>query len=254
MVSSTGFWRKPFFSILFALFIIWIVLFEFILPENYILPRPGIVLLSIPALFDDYHLFTNFFVTLSAIYLSALVAYLFIFFIRSSVLNTKATLNIFTGFISKLFVFFPPFLLAVLFVFWFPGSLIIEYAFAFIISALWWLVEINSKVQSSNENYRITFKSLGADEAFINKHIVWNEIKPLVFDDLGKFHLHLWAVILVFEYISNTYGLGSILHQTLVFHDLSALCLVIFIISVFIYAGSLFLKYIDNRFVFWSAE
>jgi len=254
MVSSTGFWRKPFVYILFTFLIIWIVLFEFVLPENNILPRPGIVLLSVPALFDDYHLFTNFFVTLSAIYLPALLAYLFIFLIRSSILNIKAPINIFTGFISKLFVFFPPFLLAVLLVFWFPGSLIIEYAFAFIISTLWWLVEIKLKVKFSNENYRITFKSLGADETFINKHILWNEIKPQVFEDLGRFHLHLWAVILVFEYISNTYGLGSILHQTLIYHDLSALWLVIFIISVFIYVGSLFLKFIENRFVFWSAE
>jgi ABC-type nitrate/sulfonate/bicarbonate transport system permease component len=254
MVSSTGFWRKPFFNILFALFVIWIVLFEFILPENSILPRPGIVLLSIPALFEDYHLITNFFATLSAIYLPALLAYLVIFIFRNSILNRKAPINYITGFVSKLFIFFPPFLLAVIFVFWFSESFIIEYIFAFIISVFWWLAEVNLKAGSSNENYRTTFKSLGADERFINEHIVWNEIKPEVFNDLSRFHLHLWAVILVFEYVSNTYGLGSILHQTLLFHDLSALFLVIFIICVFIYLGSLFLKSIDNRFVFWSAE
>ena len=254
MVTGKGFWRKPFFIILCTLFIVWIILFEFILPENNFLPKPDIVLLSVPALFDEYHLTANFFTTLSAIYLPALLAYLFVFILRSFLLKRTTSIQIFTGFISKLSVFFPPFLLAVLFIFWFPGSLIIEYIFAFMISAIWWMIEIDSKAKYSNESYSLAFKSLGADDNFINNNITWNEIKPGVFQNLGRFHLHFWAVILVFEYISNKYGLGSIMHQTLSYHDLSALFVVIIIIAAVISAGSRLLKFIENRFIFWSAE
>ncbi len=254
MLAGERFWKKPFFIILCTLFILWIILFEFILPENNFLPKPDIVLLSVPALFEDYHLTANFFTTVSAVYLPALLAYLFVFILRSFLLKRTASVQIFTGFISKLCVFFPPFLLAALFIFWFPDSLVIEYIFVFIISILWWLTEIDSKAGSSNESYSLAFKSMGADDKFININVKWNEIKPGVFRNLGRFHLHLWAVILVFEYISNYNGLGSIIHQTLTYHDLSALFLVIIIISAAIYAGSLLLKFMRNRFIFWSAE
>lgn len=254
MVAGKGFWRKPFFIILCTLFIVWIILFEFILPENNFLPKPDIVLLSIPALFDEYHLTANFFTTLSAVYLTALLAYLFVFIFRGIILKRTKPIQIFTGFVSKVSVFFPSFLLAVLFIFWFPDSFIIEYIFAFIISVLWWLIEIDSKAGFPYESYSLAFKSMGADDNFINRNIIWNEIKPGVFQNLGRFHLNLWAVILVFEYISNTYGLGSIIHQTLTYHDLSALFLIIIIIAAVITAGLLLLKFIDNKFIFWSAE
>jgi ABC-type nitrate/sulfonate/bicarbonate transport system permease component len=119
---------------------------------------------------------------------------------------------------------------------------------------VWWLIEIKSKSSVFNESYTVAFKSLGADDTFISKNILWNEVKPEVFSILPRFHLHLWGLILIFEFILKGYGLGSVVHQTLIYHDLSALCLIIFIVSVSILAGHLFLQYIDNKFIFWSEE
>ena len=254
MVSSKGFLRKPLFYIFFVFFILWIVLFEFIIPENSFLPKPGIVILTIPALFEDYHLIADFFTTISAVYLPALLAYLLIFLFRKVVLRKSGGVQIFTGFISQLSGFFPPVLLGIVFIFWFPHSFITEYIFSFIISAIWWFSEIRSKGIAPNDNYLVSFKSFGADEAFINKHIIWNEVKPAVFGNLVKLHLHLWAVILVFEFISEGYGLGSLLSRTLIYHDLSAFFLVLVIISGLILTGFYFIKYIENRYIFWSAE
>ncbi len=246
--------RKPLFYILFIIFILWAVLFEFIIPRNGFLPRPGIVILSIPALFEDYHLIPNFFTTISAVYLPPLLSYLLLYLFRQTVFRRTGVIKIFIDFILQVSVFFPAVLLGILFLFWFPHSFLIEYIFSFIISALWWLTEITSEDINANENYRVSLKSMGADEIFIQKYILWNEVKPAVFGNLKRFHLHLWTIILIFEFISQGYGLGSILSQIMTYRDLSALWLIIILISIIIGAGYIFLKYFENRFIFWSKE
>jgi ABC-type nitrate/sulfonate/bicarbonate transport system permease component len=254
MESRTGFFRKPFFYILFTLFIIWIILFEFVLPENNILPRPGIVLISIPALFEDYNFLAHFFTTISAIYLPAVLAYIFIFFIREYILSEKGFLNQFIEFISNISVFIPAVLLAAITVYWFPHTFVAEYIFSFVISVSWWIVTVNAAKKKQNENYLITFKSFGAGGSFLNKNILWNEIKPEVFKNLFRFHLHLWVVIIFYEFLAEGYGLGTILQKTLAYHDLSALTLIAVIISVIILGGFFFLKYLEDKFIFWETE
>ncbi len=254
MVSRTGFLKKPIFYILLALFILWIVLFEFILPENRFLPKPGIILLTIPALFEDYHLLANFFTTVSAIYLPPLLAYLFLFLGRGRLFGETGAFSVLADFISKLTIFFPAVLFGIFLIFWFPHSFFIEYIFSFIVSIFWWIIEFRGAFQKKNQSYITAFKSFGADEKFINEHILWNDVKPQIFKHLSRFHLHLWGLILVFEFISNGYGLGEILRQALLFHDLSAMFLVTVIITIITGAGQLFLQAVEDKFIFWSGE
>ena len=254
MVTGTGFLKKPFFYILFTLFILWIILFEFILPENSFLPKPGIVLLTIPALFDDYHLLANFFTTISAIYLPPLVAYLFLYLFRKWIFAGRGLIYQKSRFISTLAIFVPAVLAGIFLVFWFPHSFFPEYLFSFLISGCWWLIESREHLCNINENYKVAFLSLGADEDFISKNITWFEMLPGVFDKLPRFHLHFWGLILTFEFIMNYYGLGAILRQTLLYHDLSALFLLTIGISLISAAGYAFIRAIGDKFIFWSAE
>ncbi len=254
MGSKTRLFKKHFFYILLSLFIAWIILFEFILPENNILPRPWTVLISIPALFEDYHFLANFFTTVSAIYLPGALAYLFVYVIREFVFKESGILKRFIEFISYFTIFTPALLLAVLIVFWFPHSFYIEYIFSFVISIVWWIITIESSSKNRNENYLISFKSFGAEKAFLDKNILWEEIKPEVFNELFQYHLHLWALILIYEFIANGYGLGTIMRQTLSYHDLSALILMIVIIPVIIFAGHSLLNFLEDKFIFWEAE
>ncbi|MGA8265020.1 MAG: hypothetical protein WB779_11305, partial [Ignavibacteriaceae bacterium] len=75
MASSITSKRSPLIFILFY-FILWIILFEFILPANNILPKPSIVFQSFGALWEDYHLPSNYLNTVSSVYLSIIIAYL----------------------------------------------------------------------------------------------------------------------------------------------------------------------------------
>ncbi len=254
MESRTGFFRKPFFYIIFSVFILWILLFEFVIPENNFIPRPGIVLITIPSLFIDYNFLIHLITTLSVIYFPSVIAYLILYTIRGFVLGDSGILKLKINFLTQLSVFVPAILPGILLIYWFPHFFFIEYIFSFIVSSLWWILEIRSAGKKRNENYVSAFKSLGAGKNFINKNILWNEIKPEVFGNIFRFHLQLWSLILIFEFISNTYGLGSVLKQTLMYHDLSALTVTIFVISILIWLGYLLLKFIENKFIFWNAE
>ena len=67
---------KNLYKYIISYFVLWILLFEFILPVNNILPRPSVVLMSFSALWNYYRLPINFMATVSAVYLSILLAYL----------------------------------------------------------------------------------------------------------------------------------------------------------------------------------
>jgi ABC-type nitrate/sulfonate/bicarbonate transport system permease component len=254
MGNRSGSPGKHFFFSLLILFILWIILFEFILTENNFLPKPGIVLLTIPALFKDYNLLSNLVVTLSAIYLPGIFAYLFVYLFRGLILNQNSTINYLIEFLYHLTFYFPAILSGIILIFWFPNSFAIEYIFSFLISTVWWSIKIKSASIRRNAGYRVSFISMGADEGFVNKNIVWNEVKPKVFKKLNNFHIQLWCMLLMFEYISGNSGLGSILYHALGFHDLSALVLTILFSSLLIYCGTLILHYAESKFIFWSAE
>ena len=213
-----------------------------------------LVLLTIPALFEDYHLIANFFTTISAIYLPPLIAYLFLYLFRQWIFADSGLLYHKSKFISSLAVFVPAVLAALFLVFWFPHSFFPEYIFSFVVSGSWWLIEAREHLNHTNENYMVTFRSLGADDHFISKNITWFEMLPGAFSKLPQFHLHLWGLVLSFEFFMNYYGLGAILRQTLLYHDLSALFLMTIIISLISAAGYAFIRAIDDKFIFWSAE
>lgn len=254
MVSRTSLLKKPLFYIFFILFVLWIILFEFILPENGFLPKPGIVLLTIPALFEDYHLLANFFTTVSAVYLPLLLSYLFLFLFRQWIFSGSGSKHLEKKWISVLVYFIPAIPAGLFLVFWFPHSFYPEYLFSFIISTSWWLIRAGEQVSRLNANYSTAFRSFGADDRFISKHIIWFEVLPGIFSKLPGFHIHLWGLILIFEFIMNYYGMGAILRQILLFHDLSALFLLTIIISVITAAGYALIRTFEDKFIFWSAE
>ncbi len=254
MVSRTSLLKKPLFYILLIVFILWIILFEFILPENSFLPKPGIVLLAIPALFEDYHLLSNFFTTVSAVYLPLLLAYFFLFLFRQWIFAKSGSIHLKTKSISALANIIPAVPAGIFLVFWFPHSFYPEYLFSFIISTSWWMITAGDNINNLNKDYRNTFRSFGADDGFISKQIVWFEVLPGIFSKLPGFHLNLWGLILVFEFIMNFYGLGALLRQTLLYHDLSALFLLTIIISLASAAGYALIRALEDKFIFWSAE
>ena len=251
MASSFTSKRSPLIFVLFY-FILWIILFEFILPVNSILPKPSIVLQSFGALWQDYHLPSNFLTTVSSVYLAIIIAYLLTHFLSHFLVTGKNFLKDFIHSFNWFSRFLPGILIGFLLIYWFPNSIIIEFVFAFFTSFLSFIIFIQKKIEALPTEYIDSARSLGISEKRIRKEIIWKSLQPEIFGHIYELHLYIWSLIIAFEFIKGDYGLGNIFRQALLYKDLSALFSTFIIVGVTIFLGKAIISYLNKKFAFWS--
>lgn len=229
---------------------LYIVLFEFILPINKILPKPSLLIESYSSLWKDYDLLSAFAVSASAVYTSLIIGYLIINFLSGFLIAAfKNNEKIFLPF--KMFRYFPAFFYAVIFAFWFPESVIAEYFFA-LIAALFYLgLTIRNEMTNVKKEYLDSSKSLGISEADINSKVIWKLVQPNVFESLSRLHYYSWVLVMIFEFIGRTHGFGGIYNSLLNYNDLAALFALAIFISVIIFAGNSFINFFKTKIIYW---
>ena len=251
MTSPFASKRSPLIFVLFY-FILWIILFEFILPANNVLPKPSVVFQSFGALWEDYHLPSNFLNTISSIYLGIIIAYLLTHFLSHFFVTRK---NFITDFIHSLnwfSKFLPGILIGFLLIYWFPRSIVIEFVFAFFTSFLSFIIFVQKKIETLPAEYIDSARSLGMSETRIRKEVIWKSLQPDIFNHIYELHLYIWSLIIAFEFIKGNYGLGNIFRQALLYRDLSALFSTFIIVGITIYLGKVIISYLNKKFAFWS--
>ncbi len=245
--------RKSIFYFLLGYLILWILLFDFILPPNEILPRPSIVFESFPALWTDYNLFYNFLSSFAAIYFSLLLGYFAVWSIRRFIILGN---NFLVDFISSLQWFskyIPGILLGLFLIYWFPQSGYIEFIFAFFTVFISIIIKVQHEVTTGlKKEYTDSAGSLGASSKLIAEKITWKSIEPELFSHIIELHFYLWGMLIIFEYIKGGMGLGVILRTALEYRDISGLTAALIIVGVIIFAGNHLLRFIKNKFIFWS--
>src|ERR1035437_6464760 len=124
--------ERKYIYFLAGFFLLWIIIFEFILPPNHILPKPSIVVVSIISLFRDYQFLVNMLSSISAIYLSVIVAGLFLFIFRRYLINNKNLFGYLAFSLKWISGIIPGILMGLFLIFWFPDSEFIKYVFIFL--------------------------------------------------------------------------------------------------------------------------
>ena len=233
-------------------FLLWVVLFEFILPPNQVLPKPSIVILSFSALWKVYNLPVNFIITISAIYFSLLSAYFIIFILRNFLIRHNHILSEFVFSLSFFSEYIPGIIFGLFLIFWFPFSPYIEFIFAFGTSFFSMLIKLKEEVSNTGKEYSDSAKSLGAGDDVVRKKIIWNSAQPGLIRHMLDLHLYLWTVLIIFEYIKGQYGLGNIFRTAMRYSDLSALFTCTLIVGVTVYLGFRLIIYVRNKFFSWS--
>lgn len=251
MTSSHTSKRSPLIFVLFY-FIIWIILFEFILPANNILPKPSIVIQSFGALLNDYSLPYNFLNTISSVYLPIIIAYLLIHLLSYFFVSGKNLLTDLAHSFNWFSKFLPGILIGFLLVYWFPGSIIIEFVFAFITSFLSFIIFLQKIFNALPTEYINSARSLGVLEKRIRKEVIWKSLQPEIFGHIYELHLYIWSLIIAFEFIKGNYGLGNIFRQALLYKDLSAIFSMFIIVGVTVFVGKTIISYLNKKFAFWS--
>ena len=238
-------------SFLAALLFIYILLFEFILPANKVLPKPSILYLSITDLFTDYNFLSAFILTVSVIYISIFISYFVLKFFASLLIDISFSYPR----MNKIFLlgkYFMPIFLIFLFSFWFGDNIYAEYLFAFIIVGTALKETLVSSTLNIETEYIEAAKSLGVNKIELIKNVIWKTIQPKLYKTIVKSHFVLWTLIIVYEFITRTSGLGNIFRLALKYNDISIIVLLSLIIMITMYLFSILLELVKRKFFFWE--
>lgn len=243
--------RNPLLTSSIVILLVYVILFEFVLLENRILPKPSLLIESIAALFSDYNILGELAVTTTIVYMSMLLAYVLLTFIALVLINIFLNYD---GIINglRLFRYFPAFFYAILFAFWFPFSFIAEFFFSFTASLFFLGLMIFQNTGKTKPEYVLTALNLGASEKKVYKDVVWKSVQPDVFHSLKRLHYYLWVLVLIYEYIGNSEGIGYLYSVLLEYMDFAALFAVAVVISILIWLGNFLIEFFDNKLIYWE--
>ncbi len=239
-------------SVLVSLLFVYIILFEFILPVNKILPKPSLLWESFGALWENYNFLNAMMISTSVIYGAIILGYVIISLVPGVLAGLFDKYN---GLINglSLFRFFPAFFYAILFAYWFPDSIGAEFIFALSGSLFFMGLAYGNGMKNIKEEYLLAAKSLNATDDEIYKGIVWKSCQPEIFNALPKVHYYVWGMVMVFEYVANYAGFGSVYNSILSYHDFSALFAVAIIISLLIWIGNMLIGFAAKQIIYWEA-
>ncbi len=256
MISSemTRLEEKKFLAkFIFALFFVYVCLFEFILDVNKILPKPSLLFESFFSIWKDYDLFFALIISTSVVYLGLLLGYGSLFLLRN--LLCRIYFSFPTVLVaSKVFKYFPAFFYAVLFEYWFQGSYFAEFFFSIIAFSLLMAAVFIQEIGNVKEDYLNFAKSLVIPDNKVFSQIIWNSAQTSLFKAMKKFNFYLWVLILLFEYVANVEGLGRVYNQMLAYRDLTGLISTALIIAVIIYSTNKLIDYFSLKVIHWKNE
>jgi ABC-type nitrate/sulfonate/bicarbonate transport system permease component len=243
---------KKHFYLLFVFLLLWVILFEFILSPNQILPRPTIVITSIIALFEDYQFLNNLISSISAVYISFLAASFFLWIIKSYLINNQKLFSLVAISLKGIYGIIPGIFWGLFLIYWFPDSELIKYIFIFFTSFLYLFIKLELEIKKVNIEFIDSAISLGCEKNFVSSKVYWKAVEPALALSLTDLHLYLWTIIIVFELIKGGLGVGSVLRSTIQYKDLSAMFISVIFICIIIFMGSFIIKHIKNKYFSWS--
>jgi len=235
-----------------TLIFIYIIIFEFILPVNRVLPKPSILLESIPHIWSEYNLLISLAHTMSIIYFAILLSFFSTFILSSRIFKLFDDM-LESKYSFRFLNYIPPFIIIMLLSFWFPsGIVLIEILFIIVLTHILIYRHLFSNLKNVPEEFITVGRNLGLTKSNIFKMISWKCLEPGLIKEYSRIHYSLWGSALLFEYVFNAGGIGSVFHITASYHDFTALFLTAFIVFLLIWIGDFFIRLINNVIFGWG--
>ncbi len=235
-----------------TLLFVYVVLFEFILPVNKILPKPTLMAESFFHVWRDYNLVYAFTISSTVIYLMLFLGFILVYF--SIVWIIKAMVELKPTILSfRLFKYLPAFFFAVVFNFWFADILLGEFIFALTLVLLLIFKKLFEESKNIKDEYLVVARNLNMPTSKIYKNIYWKFSLPALSEYTKQIHYYLWVLVLVYEFIGNSFGLGSIYRQALAYNDFTALFTLALLIALLIWFGNYLIALITKNLIHWGA-
>lgn len=239
--------RKKNKILLFSLIILMIgLIIEFIIPSNRYFPKPSNIFAAFPDVLNNYHVLYNSFFTLSVISISLVSVYFLIYFINKLNINEhKLSLNVFL-ITEEIVEYITPIIIGLLLIYWFPKSEIIEFIFGIVsvfsmISIAYFTIlkSFNRKYYYILSTYTLVIKN--------KPQLLWKASNKKLLDEFIKVHVFLWSLVLAYEFIKDSNGIGAVFHTALKYNDIPAFFSIIALTSLFIFIGNVLIKFLKDR-------
>ena len=243
--------QKIITSFISILLFVYILLFEFVLPANRFLPKPTILFESVQSLFQDYSFISAFLFTFSAIYAVTIISFFLLKIggsIGSKIILSFPGLNVLFD-IGKYFI---PLFIIFLFQLWFGNSVIGEYIFILIILMGSLKAKLFNSITTVEEEYILSARSLGVDDNKILSKVIWKSLQPKLYDVIISNHIKVWGIVLIYEFICKTDGIGYIFYRVLKYNDISVLIILFIFLIITFLVMEFVLSRIKKKYFFWE--
>ncbi len=242
--------NKNHFKLLATLLFVYIVLFEFILESNKILPKPSILFEALKHIWQDYNLLSGIIITTGIVYF-AISASLIILWLLKNPLIKFLVQNPVGLEVLQMFKSIPVFLLIVLVSYWFGASELAKVVFIFLISFISLTRVLAKELSRTKKEYLDV--ALNINPQKIYSEVFWKSALPSLFDLSIRFQRVLWLIVLTYEFVSMSFGMGTIIRIALLYLDLSGIIIIGIIQALLIWSGTIILQFVKKKIAFWEA-
>ncbi len=237
-------------KLLGALVFVYVMLFEFILPMNKVLPKPTILFESFLHVWQDYGLLAGIMITVGTVYFAIGFSLLLLWSFRRIIIKLLLEQKVIFE-LLQLFKTIPVFILIVLTAFWFDGSELAKVIFIFLITMISLTRVLAKEIVQTKSEYIQVAKNLNPSKSY--SEVYWNSALPGLLNLAERFQRILWLIILSFEFVSVSFGIGTILRLALLYKDFGAIIVIAIILSLLIWCGTLVIKFIKKKIAFWES-
>jgi taurine transport system permease protein len=152
----------------------------------------------------------------------------------------------------KIWKYLIPLFLIFLFKQWFGNSTYGEYLFVSIMVMGYLKISFFESIDLVKEEYILSAKSLGLQEKEMSKKIIWKSVQPYIFKTIQENHIIIWSYTILYEYICDTLGVGTILITAVKYNDFGIIILIIAFLILSFILMDIVLKKIQQKFFFWN--
>lgn len=234
---------------IFSLVIIYVLVFELIISDNKYIPSPLVLSESILHIITVYNFFFALLFSFSIVYLSILLSFFIVYYFRGALIKNLIKYRNKTNLLS-IFKYFPAFFVIIIFSVWFKENNTAEIVFCFLVSFFMLLKKINKLIIDVKEEHIIFAHQINPKRIF--SEVYWKSIFPKLYSYLYELQVYLWILILIYEFVSETRGVGFVYKLAFNYNDIGGLFSISIIMSIVLLLCNLFIKNFEKKKIYWS--
>jgi ABC-type nitrate/sulfonate/bicarbonate transport system permease component len=153
--------------------------------------------------------------------------------------------------VLQLFKSIPVFLLIIMTVFWFDGLELAKIIFALLITFISLSRVLAKELIRTKPEYVSVGLNLNHDKIY--SEVYWKSSLPNLLELAIRFQRILWLIILTYEFVAMSFGMGTILRLALQYRDLGAIIVIGIVQALLIWLGTVTIKFVKKKIAFWES-